>query len=82
MKQITLTLPDDLVSRLDQLSDDERQQVNRLIEDTLYPTGADQSVMAITLLEKGFKVPFVAKLTRLDESFVEDLATEVKPTKL
>ncbi|MEQ9375573.1 hypothetical protein [uncultured Imperialibacter sp.] len=78
MKDIILSLPDDLASRLSDLSEDEKRQVNKLIEDTLYPTGGDQTVMAITLLEKGFKIPLIAKLTRLDESFLEDLNAGVK----
>lgn len=76
-----MSLSDELASRLNSLSEDERKLVNKLIEDTLYPTGGDQTVLAITLLEKGFDLSLVAKLTRLDESFLADLATGIKSTR-
>jgi hypothetical protein len=78
MKEIVLSLSDDLASNLKSLTEEERMKVNQLIEDTLYPTGGDQTVMAITLLEKGFGVSLVSKLTRLDESFLHDLETGIK----
>ena len=78
MKEIVLSLSDDLASNLNSLTEEERMKVNQLIEDTLYPTGGDQTVMAITLLEKGFGVSLVSKLTRLDESFLHDFETGIK----
>lgn len=39
MKETTLSLSDDLVARLSELSTVEKQKVNELIEETLQPTG-------------------------------------------
>lgn len=47
--------------------------VSKFIEDTLQPTGGDQTIMALTLLDRGFDVSLVSKLSRLDETFVGDL---------
>jgi len=79
MKEVTLSLSDNLASSLNNLSESERKQVNRLIEETLQPTGGEQIVMAVTLLEKGFAVPLVSKLTRLEETFLEDLQKGINP---
>lgn len=73
MKEITLTLPDDLVTNFRNLSDEEKRMVSKFIEDTLQPTGGDQTIMALTLLDRGFDVSLVSKLSRLDETFVGDL---------
>lgn len=80
MKETTLSLSDDLVARLSELSTVEKQKVNELIEETLQPAGGDQTIMALTLLDKGFEISLVAKLTRLEESFLRDLQLGLKPS--
>ncbi|MEQ8555669.1 MAG: hypothetical protein RIC06_19210 [Cyclobacteriaceae bacterium] len=75
---VGLKIKDNAATSLSNLTKEERFAISEWINDMIFPTGGDQILIAIELIERGLPVELITKISRLDQDFVTELSQNIK----
>jgi hypothetical protein len=75
---VVLKIKEQAATSLNNLTENERSAISEWINDLIFPTGGDQILVALELIERKLPVKLIAKISRLDLDFVTELSQNLK----
>lgn len=80
MGTLTIEVPEEVADTFRSLSLDEQKSIMEWLQMHVFPTGGDQLIVALEMVESGFPLHVIEKVSRLEREFLKTLIKETQAT--